>query len=351
MASRIHLIGLGSIGTLIAHSLRSLPAPPPITLLLHRESAYRDFLSGGSKLRLQIGEEGPTQESTGYDSELLQLQDHSEESPIYHLIVAVKASATIPALRSIQHRLGRDSVICLFQNGLGQIEELNEHLFPDPLTRPTYMFGIMRHGVYIKAPFEAVLAGLTGSCALGIVDDGQQESSSLTVSSPSSSSTASTRFLITRLVEAPIIRCSELPWMELHQAQLLKLATNCVVNPLTALLDVRNGSLLANSELQEMQRQLLQEISRVFRRLPELQGLPDVQELFSVASLEEQLIGNIEKTASNSSSMREDVRAGRATEIAFINGWIVRRGQELGLDCPTNRCLTQLILAKSSQGR
>ncbi|GKZ36042.1 2-dehydropantoate 2-reductase (Ketopantoate reductase) (KPA reductase) (KPR) [Aspergillus brasiliensis] len=348
MTSRIHLIGLGSIGTLIAHSLRSLPAPPPITLLLHRESAYQDFLSGGNKLRLQIGEEGPTQESTGYDSELLQLQDHSEESPpIHHLIVAVKASATIPALRSIQHRLGRHSVICLFQNGLGQIEELNEHLFPDPLTRPTYMFGIMRHGVYIKAPFEAVLAGLTGSCALGIVDDGQQASSS------SSSSTASTQsqFLSNRLVEAPIIRCSKLPWMELHQAQLLKLATNCVVNPLTALLDVRNGSLLANPELQEMQRQLLQEISRVFRRLPELQGLPDVQELFSVASLEEQLIGNIEKTASNSSSMREDVRAGRATEIAFINGWIVRRGQELGLDCPTNRCLTQLILAKSSQGR
>ena len=342
-SQRIHLIGLGSIGTLIAHSLRSLPAPPPITILLHRESAYQNFVSGGSKLRLQIGEDGPTQETTGYDAELLQ-----GESSIHHLIVAVKASATIPALRSIQHRLGRHSVICLFQNGLGQIEELNERLFTDPLTRPTYMFGIMRHGVYIKAPFEAVLAGLAGSCALGIVNDGQQASSSL--SSPSTAS-AQSRFLIDRLVEAPIVRCSEMPWMELHQAQLLKLATNCVVNPLTALLDVRNGSLLANPELQEMQRQLLQEISLVFRRLPEFQGLPDVQEQFSVARLEEQLIGNIEKTASNSSSMREDVRAGRATEIAFINGWIVRRGQQLGLECPTNRCLTQLILAKTSQGR
>ncbi|GLA52377.1 2-dehydropantoate 2-reductase (Ketopantoate reductase) (KPA reductase) (KPR) [Aspergillus niger] len=341
-SQRIHLIGLGSIGTLIAHSLRSLPTPPPITILLHRESAYQDFLSGGSKLRLQIGEDGPTQETTGYDAELLQ-----GESPIHHLIVAVKASATIPALRSIQHRLGRHSVICLFQNGLGQIEELNERLFTDPLTRPTYMFGIMRHGVYIKAPFEAVLAGLTGSCALGIVNNDQQASSL----SASSTASVQSRFLINRLVEAPIVRCSELPWMELHQAQLLKLATNCVVNPLTALLDVRNGSLLANPELQEMQRQLLQEISLVFRRLPELQGLPDVEEQFSVARLEEQLIGNIEKTASNSSSMREDVRAGRATEIAFINGWIVRRGQQLGLDCPTNRCLTQLILAKSSQGR
>ncbi|PYH99449.1 2-dehydropantoate 2-reductase [Aspergillus ellipticus CBS 707.79] len=329
---RIHLIGLGSIGTLVAHSLRSIPAPPPVTLLLHREALYQQFISRGRKIHLQIGEGGPVQESGGYDVELPGDATRSVTEPIHCLIVATKAPATVSALQPIQHRLGRQSTICLLQNGLGQIEELDKHLFPDPLTRPTYMFGIMRHGVYIKSPLEAVLAGRDGSGTIGVVND---------------QASSASRYLIDRLVAAPLLRCTEMPWRDLHQAQLLKLATNCVVNPLTALLDVRNGALLEHPVLHEMQHQLLEEISMVFRHLPELQHLPGVQGQLSVAALEEQLTSNIQKTASNSSSMREDVRAGRATEIGFINGWVVRRGEEMGIPCPTNGCLAQLILAQS----
>ena len=47
--------------------------------------------------------------------------------------------------------------------------------------------------------------------------------------------------------------------------------------------------------------------------------------------------------------MREDIRKGRETEIEYINGWIVRRGRELGIDCVANESITQLVLAKSHQ--
>jgi 2-dehydropantoate 2-reductase len=47
--------------------------------------------------------------------------------------------------------------------------------------------------------------------------------------------------------------------------------------------------------------------------------------------------------------MREDIRKGRETEIEYINGWIVRRGRELGIDCVVNESITQLVLAKSHQ--
>jgi 2-dehydropantoate 2-reductase len=50
-----------------------------------------------------------------------------------------------------------------------------------------------------------------------------------------------------------------------------------------------------------------------------------------------------EKTAKNTSSMLQDVRAGRTTEIDYINGYIIRRGRELGIECINNKRLVQLV--------
>ncbi len=50
-----------------------------------------------------------------------------------------------------------------------------------------------------------------------------------------------------------------------------------------------------------------------------------------------------EATASNRSSMGQDVDAHRPTEIDAINGYIVRRAEELGIEVPVNQSLTSLI--------
>ncbi|PYH81824.1 2-dehydropantoate 2-reductase [Aspergillus uvarum CBS 121591] len=339
----IHILGLGSIGTFIAHSLRSLPTRPPVTLILHRPGLYDQFLARDGKLRVQIGESGPSAEQNGFDIELLGKSPNSPHQqstdPIQCLVITVKASSTIAALQSIQHRLNHQSTVCLLQNGLGQIEQLNDQLFPNPHTRPTYISGIMRLGVYLRSPFDAVLAGMTGSVTVGTVNDNDNNNNN---------TSTSTRYLLDRLTESPILQCTESPWSDLFQAQLLKLSANCVINPLTAVLDVRNGALLNNLEVLPLQRQLLQEVSRVFQRLPALRDRPDAQQQFAFPSLEASLISVIQQTASNSSSMREDLRKGRATEIEFINGWVVQQGEALGVDCSANRMLRQLIRAKST---
>lgn len=333
----IHIIGLGSIGSFIAHSLRSLPQPPPVTLLVHRSSLYEELASEGWKLSLRLGEDGNLQEAKGFDAELL--VDSAISDPIHNLIVAVKASAMVSALEPIRHRLGSHSTICLFQNGLGQIEDLNEHIFPDASTRPTYIFGIMRHGVYLRSSTEAILASPDGCAALGIVGS---ERSSLREPQP--------QFFLGTLLKSPVLRCEKMEWPHLLQAQLLKLAANCVLNPLTAIFDVRNGYIKDNQALRPLHCRLLNEISTVFENLPELQNLPRDGTRFSVTSLEAVVMDTIEKTAQNSSSMREDIQKGRGTEIEYINGWIVRRGRELGIDCVVNESITQLVLARSHQG-
>jgi 2-dehydropantoate 2-reductase len=223
---------------------------------------------------------------------------------------------------------------------MGQIEDLNERVFVDKARRPTYMFGIMRHGVYLRSSTEAILSGLNGTAAIGVVD-GEEHTTR-------SSRQADPQFLLDLLLRSPILRCEELAWKELLQNQLFKLAANCVLNPLTAILDVRNGVIKENPDLQPLIQSLLREISVLFRSLPEIKNLPDEQkDRFSVPSLEALVMDTIEKTAGNSSSMREDVRKGRATEIEYINGWILRRARELGIECQANAGLMQLVLAKS----
>jgi len=43
------------------------------------------------------------------------------------------------------------------------------------------------------------------------------------------------------------------------------------------------------------------------------------------------------------SSMWEDLSSNKITEIDFLNGAIVREGERVGVDCPVNRAITDLV--------
>jgi 2-dehydropantoate 2-reductase len=128
--------------------------------------------------------------------------------------------------------------------------------------------------------------------------------------------------------------------------QLEKLAMNAVINPLTALMNCENGELLYNYSLTRVTRLLLHEISSVICALPELQGIPGIESRFSPERLRWMVTQLASKTAKNHSSMLQDVRAGKTTEIEYLNGYIVRRGEELGIKCVVNYMMKHLVLGK-----
>ena len=50
-------------------------------------------------------------------------------------------------------------------------------------------------------------------------------------------------------------------------------------------------------------------------------------------------------TADNTSSMRQDVPAGRRTEVDAIGGYVLERAREYDLEVPVNETMTRLLRA------
>lgn len=113
-----------------------------------------------------------------------------------------------------------------------------------------------------------------------------------------------------------------------------KLVINAAINPLTALLRVTNGELLKRPAA----RELLAEAAREAALVATSQGinLPYADPVIAV----EEVARN---TASNISSMLQDVSRGANTEIEAINGTIIRVGEQSGVPTPVNRMLWQLV--------
>lgn len=112
-----------------------------------------------------------------------------------------------------------------------------------------------------------------------------------------------------------------------------KLAINAVINPLTAINDIKNGELLAAEYLPYIQ-QISAEIAAVMEKL-DIQTSPDnlVNTCMQVA----------QDTANNFSSMHQDTKYKRRTEIDYINGYVASQAKKLGIEVPINTQLWQQI--------
>ncbi len=116
----------------------------------------------------------------------------------------------------------------------------------------------------------------------------------------------------------------------------IKTVINSAINPITAILRVRNGKILEIEELWDLALRVLREGEKIL----EAMGFEE--------KLEEVLRDVLIKTARNRSSMLQDVERCKRTEIDFINGALVRKGEELGIDTPYNRTLTLLVKSLES---
>ena len=112
----------------------------------------------------------------------------------------------------------------------------------------------------------------------------------------------------------------------------MKLVVNAVINPLTALLDVTNGKLLANENYYLLFHQLFDEVCLALN--------------LEKPTYYEKLVHVCENTAQNESSMLKDIKHGRKTEIDAILGYVLEVAYKNEIEVPLILALYRFIKGK-----
>lgn len=285
----------------------------------------------------------------------------SKHMPIESLIVCVKAHNTVSSIRALIPRLTPDSTIVLMQNGMGIYEALVRDLFRNPAHRPHFVLASITHGAFMKEYMHVVHAGV-GGIQLGIVpepgEDFETSYPTLSLDDISPPGAASHRFASLRGTIGAFtgVQPLNVEWQSFYTIQMAmrrKVVVNAVINPLTALLNCKNGEVLAHASGKAIGKRICMEASNAFRaqhkaevaatRASGKQVSSEFPWQLTAPALLEEVARVADVTANNYSSMLMDVRQGRETEIGFMNGYLQSVGRAHGLQLPTNSLVMRLM--------
>ncbi|MEH6344959.1 MAG: 2-dehydropantoate 2-reductase [Bermanella sp.] len=225
-------------------------------------------------------------------------------TPIEHLIVATKAFDAQSAVESIQHCLSPNAQILLLQNGMGSQQSIAQKFDH---------YGVYAcsstEGAYKTNAHTLVHAG-KGINNIGPMND-KADKSRLRQWLPESG----------------------YQWHD-HIETILwkKLFINGAINPLTLLYRCKNGELIKQDYMRQHMIEICSELDLLLDRLP--------LKLAPAFSMAEEICMS---TANNFSSMNQDGKNNRPTEIDFITGYLVNKCTELAIPCPKNLQLLEKV--------
>jgi 2-dehydropantoate 2-reductase len=291
VAEAIGIVGGGALGTLLAS--RFLAAKADVRVVTRSGSRHHLVKRENESLRLES------------DFGIL----HGTEI----VFLCVKAYHTKDVARSLAGFRLKDVRICSLQNGWGHMELLDEALPRSPI-----LAGATSLGAYLDDE------GLLHATERGTTVVAPWRSGDLPHAERVAEVLRSTGGLLSEV--RPDARA--VLWR--------KLVLNSAVNPVTALGQLQNGALLNNPALLEVARRAAREATRVGRKLGMIEADFDSDEALRAILTE---------TASNSSSMKEDLSRNRRSEIEEITGAVVRLAEAAGEPVPVQTALLTLVRA------
>ena len=235
---------------------------------------------------------------------------HAEVGPVDLVLFQVKSYATEKAIRDALPMIADHTVVLTLQNGLGNVEKIAE-----VIGRERVLAGTTAHGATVLGPGEIYHAG-KGPTVIGEIDGRITER-------------------VKRIAEVFNRAGIETEVTDnVLGAIWTKMLANVAINALTAITGLYNGELLELEETKTVMLKAVEEAVAVARA----KGIK-----LLVEDPFEFVIKVAKATATNKSSMLQDVERGRRTEIDAINGMIVRYGRELGIPTPVNETLVAAV--------
>ena len=436
---RFHVIGIGSIGSLLSYHLRRALLPQHrISLIVRRVNNHTEPPPNTPK-RITIECNGLKASLDGFDVEyanpLMQdvynllrqkkqanmrrmqdladaaaanpqdqppgwirravnsftVDDRPHPARIDSLFVATKATAVVRAIEECKDRIHSGTTIVLLQNGMGIYEAVVDRLFPNPESRPNFIIASTTHGAWKKTEttvsHHVVHAGI-GNLQFGIVEDARMHprdfersfweppappKDSTTIAPPaqlslddiesraetdnpfSPSPYRTLRATIATLQSLSDLHTSWVPMAEMQIVLRQKLVINSCINPITAVLDCRNGELLTSRPAHALIRAVCKEAGHLYRKVTTEDDFKfgtrtthGGLDRLSGARLEDEVHRVAKKTSANYSSMLVDMRQGGLLEVGYMNGYLGQLGKLYQVPTPTIDALKHMVELKAS---
>ncbi len=227
----------------------------------------------------------------------------SQCKKIEKLLICTKAHQTQAAVNMLD--IADNATLVLMQNGMGNAQWLGKR-FPNT----NLVHATTTHGAYRVSPNHVVHAG-EGETFIGFLDSNKNKQTTLNHIVESLNNTHE-HFQIDT---------------DMHKRLWLKLAINCAINPLTVIYQCKNGALLDNGEREQHLEKLCREIDAILLH----KGL-----LMAGQSCVDTVKGVAKATAQNFSSMYQDAKHQRHSEIDFIQGYLCDEAKHLNIAVPEN---------------
>lgn len=291
---KILIFGAGAIGSLFG---ARLSVHNDVTLLSRKEHVEKIRNNGLVIKGKTKGVYHPTAIST---------LDEYEGKPDL-VIVTVKSYDTERAVGDIVDKFGVEIPVMSLQNGLDNLEKMRRYLTEDKI-----LLALTTEACTFLKPGEVEHTG-TGKTLVGSLQRSDIVGRICTEFRKAGFRTMVSRNIIRDMWKKAIV--------------------NACINPLTAILEVKNGFLM-DDVLGSIVEDICQECIDVARSAGvEMDFNEMIKEVTSV----------IESTSENLSSMLQSILKGKKTEIDSINGYICKLGRRYGKDIKLNNTLVNLV--------
>jgi 2-dehydropantoate 2-reductase len=392
--NRVHIFADDVKGLFMAQALQQLPDKPPITLVFPQASQWskwqeekqihvsyetatqpivqtyqnfeyelsrpyfrkhgrfmskEEFMENDTKTHWERREPGPPLPSDPPPP------DFWNKKPIKFLIVASHPQAIVARLLSLRHRLSPDSTVLLVYDGLGVYERIAKEVFPEAEFRPNFIQGVSTHGIYSENHQNQ---------RFGIFV--KKEGGTLTVSPlpkfhktlfeeeplknhNETSPPDTVAYFLSALKRCPDLLTTEASVSEVFMMQLETVLVQSIIAPLSIMADCRIGQLLYTHHFVRSMRLLLTELCIVVRALPELASYPNRNTRFSPERLEKLVVQECFANRAYYHPMVVEMRNGGPwVNVNHLSGWIVQRGEDMGVKCWMNYLTMNLVLGKKN---
>jgi 2-dehydropantoate 2-reductase len=302
-AKRVAVMGAGAVGSYFGGMLAR--AGVPVTMIargayveaVRRNGLFLDTVS----FQERVAVEAATEASAVRDANVV--------------LFCVKGQDNEETARAIAPHLSADAIVVSVQNGVDNVERIRAASGIDALPAVVYVAAAMPEPGHVKHSGRGEL--VVGEFAGRSVGPESQ--------------TARPEQIAALFAAAKVpCRISQDILADMWQ----KFITNCGANAVSAIAQASYGEIARYEASRALMSRVVEEAIAVGRaagvRMPE-------------AGFTEKWLENLGKFGDAFSSTEQDLARGKRTEIESLNGYIVRRGAELGVATPSNFALYALV--------